>query len=163
MKRKQGHFSEATTAAVWLLLAIVFIAGPFVLLLSGCHYIPRPATHSTQGYGAASTTHTDADGNTTVTITPPTPADEALAAWVKYGAIMAVAGLVLMTPWLGGNVRTGGVVALGGVGMAATGKILGDVTLVIPVWFLPSLALLLAAGMLWGWHVREQQGRASAA
>jgi hypothetical protein len=124
------------------------------LLMAGCN-TPRQPHQSAQGYGAA-TTITDADGNVT-TITPPTPAEEATAVWVRYGAIMAIVGIVTMLPIFGGNIRTGAVIALGGVGMAAVGKAVGDMTLSVPAWLLPALAILVAVGMLWGWHVREGQ------
>jgi hypothetical protein len=98
----------------------------------------------------------DTEGNR-VEITPPTPAEEALASWVKYGAIMGVVGILATLPVFGGNVRTGAIIAAGGVGMAVVGKFTGDMTLSVPAWFLPALLVLVAAGMLYGWHVRNAQ------
>jgi len=129
----------------------------WVLLIVGCASPDRPPTQGGAGYGAASTQTTDAKGNTTVIITPPTPTDEALAAWVKYGALMAMVGIAAMLPIFGGNIRTGAVIAIGGVGMAAVGHFLGSVTISVPVWFLPALVVLVAGGMLWGWHIKTNQ------
>jgi len=125
------------------------------LLMAGCN-TPRQPHQSAQGYGAA-TTITDAEGNVT-TITPPTPAEEALAAWVKWGGFAALAGIVCLLPiGKGPHIRTGLTIIASGAGMAALGKWIGDVTLTVPVWFLPSVLLLVAAGMMWGWYTREGQ------
>ena len=134
--------------------AIVAAVAVLAFALVACRNTASPFTMPSFG---TTTTTTDADGNVTYTATAPTPAEQALAVWVRYGAIMAVVGVLAMLPVFGGNVRTGAVIALGGVGMAATGHWLGSVTVAVPAWFLPALVVLVAAGMLWGYHVREKQ------
>jgi hypothetical protein len=90
-------------------------------------------------------------------IAPPTPAAKALAGWIKSGATMAVVGIVLMLPIFGGNIRTGSLVAAGGVAMGIVGHFLGQMTVTLPVWLFPSVILLAAVGMLYGYHVRSKQ------
>ena len=70
---------------------------------------------------------------------------------------MGVVGIILTLPVFGGNVRTGAIIAAGGIAMAATGHFLGSLTLEIPAWFLPALLVLVAGGMIYGYSVREGQ------
>lgn len=134
-------------------LAILF------LFLAGCSGPDLAPARSVEGYGSATTRTVDAEGNVTETVTPPTPSEEALASWVKYGGIMAGVGILSMLPVFGGNIRTGVVIAAGGAGMAAVGHFIGSVEVSLPVWFLPALLSLVAVGMLYGWHVHEKQSK----
>lgn len=129
------------------------------LLLVGCITQPTGAGRTLPWQSSIATITQQPDG--TVTTIAATPAEQATAVWVRYGAIMAVVGILAMLPIFGGNIRTGALIALGGVGMAITGKFVGDISFTIPAWLLPALSILIAAGMLWGYHVRAAQAKES--
>lgn len=161
--RTVRHGSGFERLGRWIAVAVFAGLTVLCLLLGGCQS-PPAASIARDAAGAlgvqmaehpAAAIAIRADGSTT--ITPPTAADEALGSWVRYGAIVAICGLVLCLGVFGGNVRTGLTVAIGGVAMAATGRALGSMTLEIPVWLLPSVLILAAAGMIYGYSVRETQ------
>lgn len=138
----------------WL-FCIIGVAG---LALGGCR-ISAPALPTLPDNYADSTVRTVGPDGASVEVTPVSPVARALADWVKWGAGLFVVGVVLMLPVFGGHPRTGALVAGGGVAMAAVGYFMGSLTVTLPAWALPSLVVLIAAGMVYGWTVREKQRR----
>ena len=128
-----------------------------MLILVGCTKTPAAPAGRTLPWLQQQTVTTAPDGTVTTQVIAATPAEQANADWVRYGAIMAIVGFLAMLPTFGGNIRTGAVIVAGAAAMAFIGNIAGDVKLEIPAWLTPVVVILLAAGMVWGYHVRASQ------
>lgn len=123
----------------------------FLLLLTGCSVTPRAPSNSIPFIKQQIVQE---DG--TIITTQASPSEQALADWVKYGAILAFLGILLFLPIFGAHYRSGAITFLGGAAMALTGTFIGNTVVTIPVWFLPSLVIILVAGMLYGFSIKHK-------
>lgn len=85
----------------------------------------------------------------------PTPTEQANAWWTYVGVGITALGLFFCTPWGGGNMRVGAIIAAGGIGMALVGKFIDQIHIPTPALFL--IFPVIAVAVYYGYRVRHKQ------